>query len=1756
MIKNINLNNFQAWLVSILLLLISNVSIGQIQPERIEPVRNTHYLEHLPADYNSTTSSYPLLIWLHGTGEIGTNIDKVRYFGISNHIENGHNMTFQAGGTGQEFSFIVMSPQLNGSSWNAPTIKELINHAINTYRVDPARIYLVGLSLGGNGVWNFIYNVNHNNPNRVAALVPIAAWGNKNIVCDLGTPTYALWGFHGENDGTITLNRGQVMIDAYNACIPSPAQPGLFTIYSGVGHNSWDRAFRTDNSLHTPNMYEWLLLQTLGGNPTANAGSDQTLTLPTNTTTFIGTGTDSDGSISGYLWSKVSGPAATLINATTTTLTVNDLVEGTYTFELEVTDNDGNTGVDQVKLIVEPVFVNQAPSSNAGLNQTITLPTNSLNLTGSGSDTDGTITTYLWTKQSGPNATITNSNQPTLSLADLLEGSYVFRLTVTDNNSATAFDEVIVTVNPATVNQNPTVNTGFNQTVNLPTNTINLTGVASDGDGTIAAYLWTKQSGPASGTMVNSTQATLTINDLVAGIYVFRLTVTDDDGATAMDEVQVTVVASNISPSANAGSDRSITLPTNLVNISGNGSDSDGTIISYLWTKIAGPNATLTNSDQPAFTASNLVEGSYTFRLLVTDDDGAGSNDEMNLTVNASPVNQNPVANVGSDVNFALPQSSITITGSGNDSDGTIISYLWIKVSGPAATLTDENTNSLTVSNMIEGSYVFEMLVTDNDGGQDTDQVSVVVSPAAVNQSPVVDTGVDQFLVLPANSLSITANVTDDGTISTYLWTKISGPTATMVGTSTITLNLSDLVLGNYTFRLFVEDDGGASSLDEVNVSVSASNLAPNVDVGADIVVTTASTPFSVLATSSDDDGFVVTTNWTQESGPLATFSQIVNQLNVQQVVEGVYVFRLTVTDNLGLPSFDEIEITVNASVSNQVPTVDAGVNQTIILPTNSANITGNATDSDGSIASYLWETISGPGGEVLQNHNTATLTITNLTVGAFLVRLTATDDDGGSNFDEVTITVVDGNQSPVADAGSNKTITLPLNSLVLAGSGSDSDGTIVSYLWAKITGPSVTLNNVSTPNLSLTNLLEGDYKFRLTVTDDDGATGISDVDVIVQPDIVNQTPLALAGNDQTIQLPTNSITLLGSGSDSDGSITDYLWTKTTGPSATLTNSTSASLSIADMLEGTYILQLVVTDDDGATGSDNVIIEVLPSTANTPPTANAGADVLIRLPTNSTNITGSGSDNDGSVQNYSWEVVNGPSAILSNANTNTLTISDCIEGNYVLRLTVTDNDTAMDSDEMTLTVLAENINQSPTVNSGNDVTIQLPKDSTELTGVASDSDGNIASYLWTKTSGPTANLFNESTATLKVLNMLEGQYVFNLSVADDQGALGSDDVVVTVINQNANLPPTANAGLDRTINLPTNTITLSGTGQDQNGTVESFLWEKISGPTFNFVDATLMNAEIVDLVEGQYIFQLTVTDDAGDVGSDQVQITVFPASVNQLPSADAGGDHTVSLSAGTFTVNGSGTDPEGGNLNYLWEVESNPGATFGDPGLEDFVVSNIQIGTYSFKLTVTDDQGTSAFDFSAITVVERELSAPLAEAGADKTIELDEVSALMVGNGIDTDGIIVGYQWNQISGPPATMQFTDTDSLIITDLSQGEIEFELVVTDNDGLEGVDRVMVMVIDSSIDPEIAQAPKLFSPNGDGVNDNWIFTEELQSIADCTLKIFDRLGNKIFEATPYQNDWNGIFNGQELREDAYYYVLKCAGGSSKSGGVRILR
>ena len=425
-----------------------------------------------------------------------------------------------------------------------------------------------------------------------------------------------------------------------------------------------------------------------------------------------------------------------------------------------------------------------------------------------------------------------------------------------------------------------------------------------------------------------------------------------------------------------------------------------------------------------------------------------------------------------------------------------------------------------------------------------------------------------------------------------------------------------------------------------------------------------------------------------------------------------------------------------------------------------------------------------------------ASTTVSNLAQGVYKFQLTVTDNAGASAKDTVQVTVnaaAPVNQAPKANAGADKKLALPTNSTTLSGSGSDPDGSVSSYHWRKISGPSqYNISSSSSAQATVNNLAQGAYTFELTVTDNGGKTGRDTVQVTVSTAAAvapNKVPVANAGLDINITLPTNSVTLTGSGSDADGSITAYKWTKISGPSQfNIVASTKAQTSVGNLAQGIYAFELTVTDNWGATASDIIQVTVngAPPQTNQSPKANAGSNLVITLPTNSVTLTGSGTDADGTIASYQWSKVSGPSqySIVSSTKAQTI-VNNLVEGIYQFALTVTDNSGAAAKATVQVTVNKAVLlqNQIPEASAGLDEQIMLPMDTVTLSGSGSDDDGTIAGYKWTKISGPLKyTLVSPSRSRTLVRDLAEGVYQFELAVTDNRGAVAKDTVALAVIS--------------------------------------------------------------------------------------------------------------------------------------------------------------------------------------------------------------------------------------------------------------------------------------------------------------------------------------------------------------------------------------
>jgi hypothetical protein len=376
---------------------------------------------------------------------------------------------------------------------------------------------------------------------------------------------------------------------------------------------------------------------------------------------------------------------------------------------------------------------NQPPVVLTGAAQTITLPASNTILDGSRSyDPDGSISSYAWVLVSGTGGSLATPSSAFTKVSGLTEGTYIYKLTVTDNNDDSAFALDTIMVNPADtlppVNILPVANAGPDQTITAPSSTVNLDGSGSyDPDGIISAYTWVLISGPGAVTINNSNTGNPTVTGLIPGVFLFQLTVTDSSGAVKTDQVYITVnpepTLPNQAPVANAGNNQTITAPLNSIALNGSSSfDPDGTIIYYGWNQVSGPStAALTNGETTTPTVSGLIVGTYAFQLMVTDNNGSTSYDQVTVTVQpmVNKVNQMPVAFAGSDTVIYLPANAYLLNASDSyDPDGNIMSYQWQEISGPnTAVSSGMNSSQVYISNLQEGIYQFQLTVTDNEGG-------------------------------------------------------------------------------------------------------------------------------------------------------------------------------------------------------------------------------------------------------------------------------------------------------------------------------------------------------------------------------------------------------------------------------------------------------------------------------------------------------------------------------------------------------------------------------------------------------------------------------------------------------------------------------------------------------------------------------------------------------------------------------------------------------------------------------------------------------------------------------------------------------------------------------------------------------------------------------------------------------------------------------------------------------------------------------
>jgi len=541
---------------------------------------------------------------------------------------------------------------------------------------------------------------------------------------------------------------------------------------------------------------------------------------------------------------------------------------------------------------------------------------------------------------------------------------------------------------------------------------------------------------------------------------------------------------------------------------------------------------------------------------------------------------------------------------------------------------------------------------SNNDGTWERGPCDGDPSFVSNNDAPFADANASPQTAEPGSQVTVDASSSTDidGSIVSYEWDLGDGTTATGQSVS----HAYDST-GTYTATLTVTDDDGASNSDVVNIEVMTSG---ELTADASANQTTANPGELVVfdgVSSTAPDGFVESYEWDFGDGSTATGDIVEHEYGSA----GTYTATLTVTSDSGETATDTVEISVEA---NDAPTTAVSANRTSAKVDEAVAFDGSgSSDSDGSITSYEWDlgdgtTATGP--DVTHRYTSA---------GEYTVTLTTRDNDGATSTDTVTVSIAE-NQPPDASVTANRTSAKVDEAVAFDGSGSsDSDGTIQSYEWAFDDGTTTT---GATPTHTYSSA--GTYNATLSVTDDNGATSTAEVTVEVT---TNTAPTVSLSANRTTVKEGDPIAFDGSASsDSDGSVTGYEWDFGDGTTATGSTATHDFSGL-----GFYTVSLTVTDDDGATTTDSIDVEVVDNYA---PTADATAN---RTAVNTSeaiafDATGS-SDPDDSSLTYQWDFGDGTTA--SGA---TPTHSYSSTGTYTATVTVNDDGGESDTATVEITV--------------------------------------------------------------------------------------------------------------------------------------------------------------------------------------------------------------------------------------------------------------------------------------------------------------------------------------------------------------------------------------------------------------------------------------------------------------------------------------
>jgi hypothetical protein len=640
-------------------------------------------------------------------------------------------------------------------------------------------------------------------------------------------------------------------------------------------------------------------------------------------------------------------------------------------------------------------------------------------------------------------------------------------------------------------------------------------------------------------------------------------------------------------------------------------------------------------------------------------------------------------------------------------------------------------------------------------------------------------------------------------------------------------------------------------------------------------------------------------------------------------------------------------------------------------------------------------------------------------------------------------------NNPPSADAGADLTIDVG-STVALAGSAADLDNDLLTYSWAQVEGPSVTLTSADT--LAPSFVAPGapaSLAFELTVSDgEDTAVDSVVVEVIESP----IDGLVATSNGPTVLGQPTSF----SASVTNGNGVSFSWTFGDGQSAS-----GASVTHTYLQAGDYAATVVARK-----GGNSLNASVAVSVTNAAPVADAGSDQHVPVNTGVVLSGAASADPDGHTPlSFAWVQVSGAPVALNNANAAQASFSAPSQADTLeFELTVSDAYGLTATDRVTVVVDPPNRpNNAPLANAGDDIRVRVGSGVTLDGSESKDLDGDAITFAWSQVSGPNVLLGVTNQPKLSfTAPAAPADLIFELTVTDSFGKSARDQVkVVAALANQLNDAPLAKAGPDLRVPPSTGVTLDAGESSDPNDDALSFAWRQVSGPSVTLSPQGTRVGFFTPNAPATLLFEVKVTDAFGKFATDQVTVTVVRSGPNDPPVPSAGPDQRAPLSAVVTLDARASSDPNGDAIGFMWRQVSGPTVVLtGADAPVASLVTPATAATLVFEVTVTDAFGASDADRMTLVVGPLPNRAPVAQASAPARVNPGASVQLSASTSHDPDSDAMSFAWRQLSGPAVSLVGAQTASAtFIAPQAAGQMVFEVTVTDAFGARSTAEVTV-------------------------------------------------------------------------------------------------